>query len=158
MKKNFWKIWEIGSTALIDVIGGVLVAILVSFLFKLNFSAPFYLFGVCAALFPDIDFLIRFLVEGKVLDAGGVSHREYLHYPFWIIFIFGGFFYFYLGLEYCLLFVLGVLYHFIHDSIDNSYGVFWLWPFSKKCYKFYPPRSYTKEQIIYDLEKNQACD
>lgn len=153
--KKFWEIWEIGLSAFIDVVGGVSAAFLMSFLFKLNFSTPFYLFGICAALFPDVDFLIRFLVEGKVLGIGGVFHRNYLHYPFWMIVVFGGLFYFYLGPEYCLLFVLGVLYHFIHDSVDNGYGVFWLWPFSKLRYQFYPPRSYTKEQIIYDLEKNQ---
>ncbi|KKR10470.1 MAG: hypothetical protein UT37_C0001G0025 [Parcubacteria group bacterium GW2011_GWA2_39_18] len=152
------EVWEIGSGVFIDLIGGISATLLISFLFKLNFSALFYLFGISAALFPDVDFLIRFLVEGKVLDAGGVFHRDYLHYPFWIIIIFGGFFYFYLGLEHSLLFMLGVLYHFIHDSIGGGYGVFWLWPFSKLRYQFYPPRSYTRNQIINEIEKNQTND
>ena len=92
--KKFKEVLEIGITASIDIIGGIFAAFLISFLFKLNFSVSLYIFGVCAALFPDVDFLIRFLVEGKVLDLGGVFHREYLHHPFWIVTILGTFFYF----------------------------------------------------------------
>lgn len=101
------------------------------------------LIGICAALWPDIDFIV-WILRKKKLDEWAHKHRELLHRPLiaiptaWII---GRY---YLGTTEAYLIATATTYHFIHDTIGHGWGIRWFWPLANEflCYrsttKIYP--------------------
>ncbi|MEP7162288.1 MAG: metal-dependent hydrolase [Candidatus Moraniibacteriota bacterium] len=123
-----------------DIKLGVLWAILVGLLFGEPITPWWILAGVFFALFPDIDFWIEYIqrgtVGGKVLGA----HRTLLHNPLTyipVVIITGTFF----GSAWMTLASIGLLGHFIHDTMGMGFGVRWLWPFSLNFYKIFSDRA-----------------
>lgn len=120
----------------LDIGIGILLSIFISWYFKYKLAFLFIASGIVFSLLPDIDFLIEFLrhksVGGKVIR----EHREITHYPLFyipivilVLFLFGK--------MWALFFILAVFFHFLHDSIGIGWGIKWLYPFSKKSYKFF---------------------
>jgi hypothetical protein len=133
---------------LLDIKLGLTWALIVAVLFGKTITPEWLIAGVVFALLPDIDFWLEYIkrgtVGGKVIDL----HRTLLHAPITYIPIalFVGT---YFGPAWMSLLALGVLGHFIHDSMGMSYGIRWLWPFSTRWYKLFSSRD---GEIHYDLD------
>lgn len=132
-----------------DVGAGILLSILISWYFKLKLTFFIVMSGITFSLLPDIDFIIEFLrhksVGGKVIR----EHREITHYPLaYIPVIILALVLF--GKIWALLFVLSIFFHFLHDSIGIGWGIKWLYPFSKKSYKFFSEKDgrFSKKFIV----------
>lgn len=86
--------------------------------------------GVTAMLLPDIDFIIAFIRKRTIPHS---DHRDLLHAPLLFIPVAGV-----LGSLICwqvgVLFMIGALLHFIHDSIGIGWGVRWLYPLTPISY------------------------
>lgn len=119
----------------LDIGIGILSAIFVSSLFQIKLTALFVFISILLAIFPDIDAVITIIKKGfKSLDH---RHRNIFHYP--IIHFFIAVFIALFNLKFGALFLLNTFGHFLHDSIGIGWGVKWLWPFSKRNYKFFHP-------------------
>ncbi len=95
------------------------------------------LVSILFSLLPDIDFAIYFFKE-KQLDEFAHEHRDITHNP--IIFIGIGFIILsFWSIAVAWLFAALSFWHFLHDSIPKGggWGIRWLYPFSKKYYKFF---------------------
>ncbi len=94
--------------------------------------APSLGLGIAATLLPDLDYIWAWLRKRRLPDS---SHRDLLHYPLLFTPAVGV-----LGLifspELGLLFALGALAHFLHDSVGIGFGLKWLYPFKKNSYLF----------------------
>jgi hypothetical protein len=145
----------------LDIGVGLLLGILLSSLTTLNYGLCLSL-GVLASLLPDLDFLAQY-IKTKALPR--TSHRDGLHYPILFIPVVGV-----LGWlvqpEIGLVFALGALFHFIHDSIGVGFGVKWLFPFKKNSYLFFyqaglPTNKELPRKLIHswnDSERQQASE
>ncbi len=113
----------------LDIGMGILLALGVSELYGMPLTLFMVVFGIASALLPDIDIVTA--------AFGRWRHREVTHYPilyvplFVLVFIF-------LPHEFALLFTLGVLAHFVHDTIGTGWGISWLWPFTPRRFLLFP--------------------
>jgi LexA-binding, inner membrane-associated putative hydrolase len=123
----------------LDIKLGLAWAFLVALAFDHPLTAAWILWGVVFALLPDIDFWIelarRKTVGGKVL----AEHRTLLHnpIPYIPVALFVGTFF---GPAWMTLFSLGIVGHFLHDSMGMGWGIRWLWPFSERWFKLFSDR------------------
>jgi len=73
----------------------------------------------------------------SLLDEYSYTHKFWLHNPLLVlpaIFIIS---LWYGGVVFALLFTGSVFAHLIHDTVDSNFdGVRWLWPFTRKSFKF----------------------
>ena len=119
-----------------DIGLGFLIAILTSAVFHFEPTLWFIVFCVLAALLPDIDFTVEFLKHGSVGGKVIREHRELLHFPvtyipiIFLVFLAA-------GPVWASALALGVVSHFIHDSIGVGWGIKWFWPVHKHHYKFF---------------------
>jgi hypothetical protein len=127
-----FSIFNFGS----DISAGIIITYLFSYLFGLEFSFGIILFSILCCMLPDIDMLLELpLIILKKIRPNKI-HQAYTHFPLlYVIFIPPV--YFYGGLEFSLIFVMGILWHFIHDSFGTSWGIAWLYPFKGNYYKFF---------------------
>jgi membrane-bound metal-dependent hydrolase YbcI (DUF457 family) len=99
-----------------------------------NQADSLILIGMMAAILPDIDLVPFFLRHKSFKIQKDKSHRKvWSHAPLlwaFLIIIVASFLKSQFALMSVLVFLIGSLSHFLADSIE--YGVFWLWPFSKK--------------------------
>lgn len=141
-------ILELLPNVFIDVCSGIVAVFIATTFTHGTFSVPLFIFGICAALLPDIDFVLRFIHTGRVLDNEAIFHRDYLHFPLVTLSVGGATAIYFLGTGWGITFILAFLAHYIHDSVDNGCGVPWLWPFSTLRYQFFPPRIWTHKEIL----------
>lgn len=127
-----------------DIGIGLIVSWLVCYVFGVEPTWVHVVFGILFALSPDIDAVFQKLTCGSISAhaRNPHDHRSLVHYP--LVFVptgtvlvfaicsAAGF-----GLELVLIFAVGSFLHFVHDSFGIGWGVKWLWPFSKKNYKFF---------------------
>jgi hypothetical protein len=145
----------------LDIGVGLLLGILLSGLTTINYGLCLGI-GVFASLLPDLDFIWQY-IKFKVVPR--TSHRDSLHYP--VLFvptvgIVGWLIQPYIG----LIFALGALIHFMHDSIGVGFGVKWLFPVKKNSYLFLyqtglPTNKDMPRKIIHswnDHERQQASE
>ena len=121
---------------LLDLKLGILWSVGVALFFHHPITPSWILFGILFAVLPDIDFWIELVKRGTVGGKTLGSHRTLLHNPLTYIppaLFIGTLF----GTDWMTLFALGVLGHFIHDSMGMGLGVRWLWPFSLHFQKFF---------------------
>ncbi len=116
----------------LDIGLGLLLGILLNDLTTVPYGLCLCL-GIIASLLPDLDFMWKYLQAKRVPDT---SHRDGLHYPLLVVPIVSvaGWL---IKPEIGLIFGLGTLLHFIHDSVGIGFGVKWLYPFSKNSYQFF---------------------
>lgn len=121
---------------LLDIGVGILLTIWTSWFFQVDLTFFLIFFGILFSLLPDADFFVEFIKHGSVGGKVIREHRELAHFPlfyvpvvFVIFFLFGGIWSVFLG--------LGLLAHFLHDSVGIGWGIKWLWPFSKRAYKLF---------------------
>lgn len=118
---------------LLDIGVGIILGIIADGMSDMHASSTFVLFGIFAALSPDMDFIYHLLTGGTVKDDH--RHREVLHQPIFLFvgaLLIAGLFSPILG----LLFLAGALSHFVHDSIGIGWGVQWLYPIKTDHYTF----------------------
>lgn len=123
----------------LDIGFGILWSIFVAEQFGIEVTYLVALVGILSALAPDIDMLTYLFPEQSRIRLFLKGHRGLIHRPIvWVPFI--GIVYFTLGMFWASVFAGGVLFHFIHDTIGLGWGIKWLWPFSKKSYRFFPDK------------------
>ncbi len=98
----------------------------------------FVILGILFALLPDIDGAL-WILKPSVRKEWYKTHRTYTGYPFLYIpiavIVFVVF-----GKPIGILFSVCILWHHIHDTFFLGWGVMWLWPFSKRKWKFFPDK------------------
>ncbi|MEK7128996.1 MAG: metal-dependent hydrolase [Patescibacteria group bacterium] len=120
----------------LDIGIGILLSIWTSWFFYTDLTFALIIIGIIFALLPDIDFFIEFIKHGSVGGKVIREHRELIHFP--IIYIPIAILIFILyGTMWATLFSLMLCVHFLHDSIGIGWGIKWLWPFSRRSYKFF---------------------
>lgn len=119
----------------LDLAVGILLSLGLSALFGVEPTGFIVAVGIAAAFLPDVDVILLALVPPIKKIIG--EHRSVLHYPLlyvpivamiWMAF----------GTFFALLIGLGVLWHFIHDTIFLGWGLAWLAPFSMRKWKLFP--------------------
>lgn len=119
--------------------GLIVPAIIVCPALGVDLTWTYLALGVFSALLPDLDAIPEFWRHGNVSAHAENcrDHREGFHYPIPIVVIGTTFLMATFGVVPATIFSLSVLSHFIHDSFGTGWGVKWLWPFSKRNFKFY---------------------
>lgn len=124
---------------LLDILLGLIAAHGVCAVFSVDPTAPYLLLGVVAALLPDVDFVWHWLRGREVAAHAGnpEDHRDVLHYP--LVFVPAATAATNLAFGEVAGLIVGcaLLLHFLHDSFGTGWGINWLWPLSKKSYKFF---------------------
>lgn len=122
-----------------DIIAGIVLAHTVGYFFGFEPSMLHVLIGIVCALLPDLDFLYHYFKTSEVSAYKGHTrdHREGLHYPLLYIPIGGMCVWVLFGDVWAVLFILGSLSHFLHDSAGIGWGIKWLFPLTANNYKFF---------------------
>jgi|GEM_PF-6200054 len=116
----------------LDIGVGILLALGVAEYFDIEATPLFIILGIAAALLPDIDIITAPLL-------GKWYHRTHTHFPLTYIplvvlaFVL-------LPIPFAVLFALGILAHFIHDTLGLGDGIRWFWPFSQRRFLFLVPQ------------------
>lgn len=140
---------------------GILITILLLTLFDIEPSVIYFLLGLSFSVIPDLDGLKELFRFGKVGASDQGDHRDGLHYPFAWLLVGGGLIYInaFIG----TLFILCVFAHFLNDSWGTGWGIPWLWPLSKRNYKFFSRKDVDADKTFESLvtswdpqEKNAA--
>lgn len=120
---------------LADVGHGILSVLIVGLLLNVSLSWHFVV-GILFALLPDVDALPRLFRTGSVVptDNDPADHRDYLHFP--VIYLVLGFFLCVFSLYWGLVFLLATTLHFLNDTWGTGGGIMWLWPLTRKKYKW----------------------
>ncbi|MFY9484595.1 MAG: metal-dependent hydrolase [Patescibacteria group bacterium] len=115
-----------------DIGSGLLAVHLVGKAIARPLDFSYYLGGVCFAFLPDIDLVWQWLRERRINDL----HKTLLHYPLVMLPLvnlvaghWSGF--------WSLAGPLAILFHYIHDSLGDSWGLAWFWPVSRNRIKFF---------------------
>jgi len=127
---------------------GIIGAIIFAHILQINISPLVLGTSILFALLPDIDFIFGWIKHTELKHVSH-EHRDLLHYP--LLFLPIGFLVIaYFSFTYACLFIILSFLHFIHDSIGIGWGVLWLYPFSKKYYKFFSEKNghFSKKLIV----------
>lgn len=124
---------------LLDISTGILISFFVTKGFGVDLTPTVLTVGIIASLFPDIDILI-YLFQTKILRQAPRNHRTWTHYPSLYI-LPTVVIWFMLEHVYGTVIMLGLLFHFIHDTLWLGWGVKWFWPYSSRSYKMFPDRN-----------------
>lgn len=120
----------------LDIGVGILLAVGLSKVFGVALSYPLVFAGAGFSLLPDLDILVELAKRGRIGGRVQGHHRELTHFPLTYLpvwFLVWRFF----GPVWGSLFGLAVAAHFLHDSAGMGWGLKWLWPFSRRAYKFF---------------------
>lgn len=106
-------------------------------------DAGLLVFGVLSALAPDIDFILYLAKHRWKTDQFIHEHRDLLHKPLFVS-VGGGALIALVNPWYGMVWLLGTLAHFIHDTFDGGWGILWLYPFSRGYFTLaaYSPKRY----------------
>ncbi len=108
-----------------------------------NINYYLILLAIVFCLLPDVD-IFDYLYKKYIKKLDVIDHRSWTHYPivyvpvYFIILCIENVF----NIKYSIstLFLLSIVWHFIHDTLFIGWGVMWGWPFSKRKYKIFPDR------------------
>lgn len=105
------------------------------------------LFAVFATLAPDIDFIVWLIRNRFRSNQFAHEHRDLFHLPLIVgvggALLIGSFY-----PAYGLVWGMGTLAHFIHDTLDGGWGIQWLHPFSRGYFTLasYSPKRYFRNR------------
>lgn len=139
---------------LADIGIGIFSAITASKFFQTKLNLFMVVVGITFALLPDLDFLVEWVKRKKMPGKFAHEHRNLFHLPLPYVFLVS-LFLLWFDLIYLFLFVFNSLLHFLHDSIGIGWGIKWLYPVSKRNYKFFTGNNnkFSKNLIISWNEK-----
>lgn len=131
----------------LDVVIGVMISLVLSKTFNQPFFLP-VIIGIFFVFLPDVDLAIWLVRHRGKLDRWSHEHRKLLHYP--IIYLSLGYIITQTVLNdfYALLFLTCSFFHFFHDSFGIGWGIKWLFPFSRKNFKFLEKHSDEKRRLV----------
>jgi hypothetical protein len=120
---------------LADIGHGIIAVLLVGLLLQVTLSWHFIV-GILLGLLPDIDVIPRLLRSGSVVPTkeDPLDHRDYLHFP--LLFILVGLLVAFVDTYWGGVFIIATTLHFINDTWGTGDGIMWLWPISRKKYKW----------------------
>lgn len=151
-----------------DAVGAVIVSFALSKFYIINLNFYIFLLAIGFSLLPDIDLLIWLKKHHWRIDKWTHEHRNTIHYP--MLYLPAGYLliWFFTNHFYALLFFFSSLIHFLHDSIGLGWGIKWLYPFSKRNYKFFTRKhlgerrrllvSWSPEELKDEVEKRWQGD
>lgn len=123
----------------LDIAFGIMASLGIGGFFFETVPYWYVILGVFFVLLPDVDGLVWLFIP-SVRKKWHEIHRTYTGYP--LLYIPLGIIIFVLfGKAIGLLFVFCIVFHHIHDTFFLGWGVMWLWPFSKRKWKFFPDRN-----------------
>lgn len=153
MKKLSWFAFLVGNAlaASADVGSGPMIAVIASVIYHQSITPIVVAAAIFFALLPDFDIIIKFIQIKTKKGQLDSHHRTILHQPFffflafilWLILsLISGW-----PLIWPLVFLMGSLAHFFHDSLgDENYpGIQWLAPFDKRRFTFFSRRAWRGE-------------
>ncbi|KKS37770.1 MAG: hypothetical protein A3G49_05505 [Candidatus Sungbacteria bacterium RIFCSPLOWO2_12_FULL_41_11] len=115
----------------IDLASGMVVYVIVSLFFGIQFDYRVLGLSIFFAFFPDLDFIPYVLLRRRFKL---VSHHI-IHFPLMLIPVGAGLVWLVTQSSYlAILFALGVFIHFLHDGSDKT-GMYWLWPLMRRPYQ-----------------------
>lgn len=142
----------------LDIGIGIFAAIIVAKIFALPLTPLLVGLGIAFALLPDIDFIYTLARNGNGNHRAVARHRDLIHYPVLYLPI-GALITSAFGAPWALLFLLGSLGHFIHDSIGIGWGIPWLWPFTDRnytfVYRYSPPGKKLPQRLVHRWERGE---
>lgn len=110
------------------------------------------LFGVLATLAPDFDFLIWLGRNKWRVNQYAHEHRDLLHLPL-IFGVGGGILIALWNPVYGLVWFLGTMAHFVHDTLDGGWGIQWLHPFYRG---YFTLASYSPQHHFRNKDEQRA--
>ncbi len=131
----------------IDIAVGLVIGWLVSVMSG-EPQVPLLFFGILATLAPDLDFIVWLARNKWRVNQYAHEHRDLLHLP--LVFGVGG------GLlisiwypVFGLVWFLGIMAHFIHDTLDGGWGIQWLHPFYRGYFTLaaYSPKRHFRNKV-----------
>lgn len=137
-----------------DIGAGILLAFVTGHLWGTTVTWQLVGVGVAGALFPDIDLLLERIPPVQRIIG---SHRSALHYP--IVCLLVGLCCFLLfGSVLGTAFVVGILFHLVHDTFFLGWGIKWLWPFSHTALSLLHERHgrLTTDMLLVRLDNEEA--
>lgn len=111
----------------LDIGVGILLSLGVAHWFSVPVTPLLVIVGILSTLAPDIDMFFPLLGNTKH------NHRSFTHYPLTFVPIVVVAFLL-LNQVYATLIALGIVAHFIHDTIGIGWGIKWAAPFSMRAY------------------------
>ncbi len=135
----------------IDIAVGLIIGWLVS-LGSGEHHLWFMLFGVFATLAPDIDFIVWLVRNHWRVNQFAHEHRDLFHKPL-LLGVGGGFLVGAVDPFFGLVWFLGTMAHFIHDTLDGGWGIQWLYPFYQG---YFTLASYSPKRHFRNKAEQQA--
>jgi membrane-bound metal-dependent hydrolase YbcI (DUF457 family) len=115
---------------------GLILSVLAGWLTGKKITLLFVFFGLASALALELDFVWRWLRNGRRINGEVLNHRDLFHKPLPIGLIGAAFFFYFAGPAFGLLWFLNVITHGINDELSDDWGgVQWLWPFYKRQWR-----------------------
>ncbi len=108
-------------------------------------------FGVFATLVPDLDFLVWLARNKWQIGRFSHEHRDIFHLPL-PVGIGGGALIAFLDPILGLVWCLGTLAHFVHDTLDGGWGIQWFFPVYRGYFTLVP---YSPKRYIRDREEQR---
>lgn len=115
---------------------GLLLTLIFTKIYSLDFTLSLLAINIFFSYIPDIDTIFELISRKRIGGKVQGFHREITHYPAIYIPV-ALLIYFIWGSMWAVIFSLNLLIHHILDSFDGAWGIKWLWPISKKRYKFF---------------------
>ncbi|MFW5853399.1 MAG: metal-dependent hydrolase [Patescibacteria group bacterium] len=115
---------------------GIILSILITHIFDIDYSILYLFFGILFSILPDLDAIDEFFKYKSVAASKDrpKDHRDGWHYP--VIWVFVGVVITILDSFWGVFFLSSIIVHFLNDSWGTGWGIQWLWPISNKSYKF----------------------
>lgn len=141
---------------------GIIVSVLASKYLGMPMDHILVFGSMLFSIFPDVDFIMVLLEYGY---AGKYSHnhRHLFHFPLIYLIFFGLLIWLFFGINWFLIFLAASIMHFLHDGIGIGWGVPYLFPFSRRNFKFFTTRenkfsfkfinSWNQEELAEAVEK-----
>ncbi|MFA6160182.1 MAG: metal-dependent hydrolase [Parcubacteria group bacterium] len=119
----------------LDIGVGILISIIVSYIFNIDFSIWLIIFGIICTLLPDADFI--YFYPKRHDTKYDHKHRDLIHYPLLYLPIGTILILVIFGKIWAIVFFVASFLHFLHDSVGIGWGIKWLYPFTKNNYSFF---------------------
>ncbi len=136
----------------IDIAVGLLIGWVVAVLTGEQ-TLGLMLFGLVATLSPDLDFLIWLARNKWQINQYAHEHRDLFHLPL-IVGLGGALLIALFSPVYAAVWFLGMMAHFIHDTLDGGFGIKWLHPF---YHGYFTLASYSPKRHFRTKEEQHAA-
>lgn len=118
----------------LDLVTGAFIAHLLHLAFyDIHPPLGMYILGAILGVLPDFDLLLT-VFRRRELD---LKHRNTIFHQPLLLAAIPGIIFTFISPFWALLWALPLLWHYLHDTIGESMGVQWLYPFSQSKFAFF---------------------